>query len=311
MSERVAVYGTGTIGSGQATLSIGNGFETVVLGHSKGGQERCWQTISQNWDDLIAAGLATTHAKGAALNRLTITDDPAALAECTFVFEAVAENPTVKRDVYQPIRRNTAAGTVIASTTSSLEADVLAGLCEDPAHFLVAHPFQPVHLQPLVEVVPCTATADEAMAQAKALLVMLHRQVVILRKSVPGFLVNRFAQALFRESLDLLEKGVATAEDIDRAVKYAMGMRYASIGLLEYFDAVGFDLEKTIAENTYPSLCNTREVQTIVKKGIRSGCTGQKAGKGLYSWDEESLADFHARLLKPFLPSVMEWSARE
>ena len=175
----------------------------------------------------------------------------------------------------------------------------------------MAHPFQPVHLQPLVEVVPCGATTEDTMARAKALLERLGRQVVTLKKSVPGFLVNRFAQALFRESLDLLEKDVATPADIDRAVKYAVGMRYASIGLLEYFDAVGFELERAIAENVYPTLCNTDKIQKIVSDGIRDGRTGQKAGEGLYRWDEDSLADFRVRLQEPFLKSVENWTARK
>ena len=189
---------------------------------------------------------------------------------------------------------------IIASCTSSLGAEELGDLCGDPEHFLVAHPFQPVHLQPLVEVVPCGATTEDTMARAKALLERLGRQVVTLKKSVPGFLVNRFAQALFRESLDLLEKDVATPADIDRAVKYAVGMRYASIGLLEYFDAVGFELERAIAENVYPTLCNTDKIQRIVSDGIQDGRTGQKAGEGLYRWDEDSLADFRVRLQEPF-----------
>ena len=141
------------------------------------------------------------------------------------------------------------------------------------------------------------------MARAKALLERLGRQVVTLKKSVPGFLVNRFAQALFRESLDLLEN--------DRAVKYAVGMRYASIGLLEYFDAVGFELERAIAENVYPTLCNTDKIQKIVSDGIQDGRTGQKAGEGLYRWDEDSLADFRVRLQEPFLKSVENWTARK
>ena len=114
-----------------------------------------------------------------------------------------------------------------------------------------------------------------------------------------------------RSALDLLEKDVATPADIDRAVKYAVGMRYASIGLLEYFDAVGVELERAIAENVYPTLCNTDKIQKIVSDGIRDGRTGQKAGEGLYRWDEDSLADFRVRLQEPFLKSVENWSARK
>ena len=310
MREKIGVYGTGTIGSGQVTLTIGNGYETVVIGHSKSGQERCRQAVARNWDDLIAAGLASERAKAAAMDRMTITDDPAALRGCTFVFEAVSEDLSVKRQTYENILRCCGEDVIIASCTSSLGADELGELTGRPENFLVAHPFQPVHLQPLVELVPGPETDPAVLARARALLDTLGRQVVTLKKSVPGFLVNRFAQALFRESLDLLEKGVAEPADIDRAVKYAVGLRYASIGLLEYFDAVGFELERAIAENVYPTLCGTTQIQDIVQEGIRTGKTGQKAGEGLYQWTEASLADFRVRLQEPFMKSVESWSAR-
>ena len=146
------------------------------------------------------------------------------------------------------------------------------------------------------------------MARAKALLERLGRQVVTLKKSVPGFLVNRFAQALFRESLDLLEKDVATPADIDRAVKYAVGMRYASIGLLEYFDAVGYELESAIAKNVYPDLCGTRELQQLVLDGLATGKTGQAAGQGLYDWSQKDADDFRRRKQSPYFAGVKEWA---
>ena len=244
--EMIAVYGSGTIGSCEATLIIGHGLPCVVIGHSERGLERCRKAIEQNWDDLIAEGLATEKNKAAALKLLTITNNPVALAGCTFVFEAVAEGTEQKQEVYQAIEQYAAPNAVIASCTSSIDAEVLAKLTSRPENLLIAHPFQPVHMLPLVEVVRHEKTAGETVSRTLALLEQLHRQVVVLNRSVPGFLVNRFAQALFRESIYLIEQGITTAADIDKAVKYAMGMRYASIGLLEYFDAVGYDLELSL-----------------------------------------------------------------
>lgn len=126
-----------------------------------------------------------------------------------------------------------------------------------------------------------------------------------------GFLVNRFAQALFRESIYLIEQGVTTAADIDKAVKYAMGMRYASIGLLEYFDAVGYFLESTIAQNVYPDLCDTKEIQDLVKAGLASGKTGQAAGQGLYDWSKKDADDFRRRKQSPYFDGVKDWTMPE
>ena len=309
--ETIAVYGSGTIGSCEATLIIGHGLPCVVIGHSERGLERCRKAIEQNWDDLIAEGLATEKNKAAALKLLTITNDPVALAGCTFVFEAVAEGTEQKQEVYQAIEQYAAPNAVIASCTSSIDAEVLAKLTGRPENLLIAHPFQPVHMLPLVEVVRHEKTADETVSRTLALLERLHRQVVVLNRSVPGFLVNRFAQALFRESIYLIEPGITTAADIDKAVKYAMGMRYASIGLLEYFDAVGYDLESTIASNVYPDLCDTKEIQSLVKEGLASGMTGQAAGQGLYDWSQKDGDDFRRRKQSPYFDGVKEWTMPE
>ena len=309
--EQITVYGAGTIGSCQATLIIGHGLPCTVIGHSQKGLERCCAAIEQNWDDLIAEGLAKESNKRAALALLTITNDPAALEGTTFVFEAVSEGVEEKRAVYETVGKYAAPEAVIASCTSSIDAEVLAGLTGRPENLLIAHPFQPVHMLPLVEVVRHQATSDAAVQRTLTLLELLHRQVVVLNRSVPGFLVNRFAQALFRESIYLIEQGITTAADIDRAIKYAMGMRYASIGLLEYYDAVGFGLERAIAANVYPSLCDTKEIQQTTLDGIASGKTGQAAGQGLYDWSSKDADDFRRRKQSPYFDGVKEWTMPE
>lgn len=306
--EKIAVFGSGTIGSCQATLVIGHGIPCTVIGHSEAGLERCRKAVSQNWDDLIAEGLASSENKAAAMALLTITNDPAALEGKTFVFEAVAEGTEEKQSVYQAIERFAEPDAVIASCTSSIDAEILAGLTSRPENLLIAHPFQPVHMLPLVELVRHKATSEEAVSRTLALLEVLHRQVVVLNRSVPGFLVNRFAQALFREAIYLIEQGVTTAEEIDKAVKYAVGMRYASIGLLEYFDAVGYDLESTIAQNVYPNLCNAAGIQSLVQEGLSVGKTGQAAGQGLYDWSKKDAEDFRRRKQSPYFEGVRNWT---
>lgn len=307
MKKQIAVYGSGTIGTCQATLTSGNGYPTIVIGHSEAGLARCRKTMEQNWDDLIAEGLATSANKAAAMALVQITNDPAAMTGSIVVFEAVAESLEVKKEVYRQVARHCGLNSIVASTTSSIDAAILARYIENSTRFLIAHPFQPVHMLPLVEVVRHEKTSDEAVKTICELLEDMSRQVVVLNKSVPGFLVNRFAQALFRESIFLMEQQVTTAADIDRAVKYAIGMRYASIGLLEYYDAVGFDLEKAIALNVYPDLCDTKEIQKTTLEGLASGKTGQAAGQGLYDWSVKDGEDFRRRKQSPYFEGVRLW----
>ena len=303
----MGVCGTGTIGACLATLMAGNGMETKVVGHSQQGMERCKALISQNFQFLVDNGKMTSTEMEAAVSLVEIDNNYTILKDCSFVIEAVAEQVEIKRSIYEKIEAVVDENTILASSTSAITPD---NLCENlihPRRFLVAHPFQPAHLQPMVELVSSTYTSSEAIANAKNLLEeKLHRQVVVLNKGIPGFIVNRIAQAMFRECISMVEDDVASVDDIDKAIKYAVGMRYASIGLLEYFDDVGFDLEKNIAENVYPSLCNTRDVQPSVLAGISQGNTGLKTGKGLYNWAAKDVADYQLRKTIPLL-DILDW----
>ena len=298
MGKKIAIYGAGTIGACQATLTSGNGYSTIVIGHSEEGLSRCRNTMLQNWNDLIAQKLATAANRRAAMDLVTITNDVSALRDCDIVFEAVSEDVNIKQRVYSIITEVCGRDIIVASTTSSIDAAILAEKIENPARFLV-------------EVVRHTETSEETLNQVCTLLKDLNRQVVMLNRSVPGFLVNRFAQALFRESIYLIEQGITTAADIDRAIKYAVGMRYASIGLLEYYDAVGFELERAIALNVYPDLCDTKSIQKTTLVGIASGRTGQKAGQGLYDWSEKDEDDFRYRKQAPYFEGVRQWHMPE
>lgn len=128
MKERLAIYGSGTIGACLATLAIGNGFQTVVLGHSGKGVERCRKVVEQNWDNLIQEGLVSNDNKTAAMELLHVTNDPSALNSCAFVYEAVSEALETKYAVYRQIEQQCGPDTVIASTTSSIDAEEL-GSC--------------------------------------------------------------------------------------------------------------------------------------------------------------------------------------
>lgn len=310
LHEKMGIVGAGRIGASEATLMSGHGCRTVVVGVSDADLARCRAAMEENWDQLIADGLATERNKRAALSRVTLTLDYGALAGCGFVLEAAIEQLTLKRSIYERVEAVCAPETVLASTTSAISADVLAAELRHPERFVVAHPFQPAHMLPLVELVGGPQTSPQTLRRAKALLEALDREVVTLRRSVPGFIINRLAQTLFREAIYLMEQDVISAEDVDKAVKYAVGMRYASIGLLEYFDDVGFQLEHDIAETVYPDLCRTREIQETVRRGLTEGKAGRADGQGLYDWSQKDEADYLRRKATPYV-ECFRWEMPE
>lgn len=304
------VVGAGRVGAGMATLMAGHGCEVTIVGLDEDDLQRCRGILEGNLDELVQQGLATEKNRAAILRRFTLTTDTNDLKGCIFVLEAAFEDVNVKKGIYRQVEAVVAPDTLMASTTSAIPVELLTADMAHPERFAVTHPFQPAHMLPLVELVGGPNTSPATIDRLRVFLEELDREVVTLHKSVPGFIINRLAQALFRESLYLVEQGVVSVADIDKAIKYAVGMRYASIGLLEYFDDVGFNLECDIAKTVYPDLCSTRAIQQIVLDGLASGKTGRSVGRGLYDWSQKDDADYLRRKAAPYY-ACFHWDMPE
>lgn len=299
---KMGICGTGTIAFNMATLMIGNGVDTVVVGRSDESLERCKNAILGRFDFFMKQGLATQANVEGALKKLTLTQDYAQLAGSEFVLEAVWENIPLKHEIYEKIEQSVDKNTIIASATSALLPDVLSEKMTYKDRFVVAHPIQPADLQPIIELVVGTETSAEAKEKAKALLENpLKRQVVLMEKAATGFIYNRIQHVLFREALYMVEQGIASAEDIDKTIRYALCKRYGSIGLFEYFDDVGFPLHSVIGPSIYPHLCSDLHMNKLVTDGITKGKTGIADGVGMHDWSNRDVADYQYRKLSPYV----------
>lgn len=310
LNYKTGVVGAGRVGAGMATLMAGHGCEVTIVGLDEDDLQRCRGILEGNLDELVQQGLATEKNRAAILRRFTLTTDTNDLKGCIFVLEAAFEDVNVKKGIYRQVEAVVAPDILMASTTSAIPVELLTADMAHPERFTVTHPFQPAHMLPLVELVGGPNTSPATIDRLRVFLEELDREVVTLHKSVPGFIINRLAQALFRESLYLVEQGVVSVADIDKAIKYAVGMRYASIGLLEYFDDVGFNLECDIAKTVYPDLCSTRAIQQIVLDGLASGKTGRSVGRGLYDWSQKDDADYLRRKAAPYY-ACFHWDMPE
>lgn len=310
LNYKTGVVGAGRVGAGMATLMAGHGCEVTIVGLDEDDLQRCRGILEGNLDELVQQGLATEKNRAAILRRFTLTTDTNDLKDCIFVLEAAFEDVNVKKGIYRQVEAVVAPDALMASTTSAIPVELLTADMAHPERFAVTHPFQPAHMLPLVELVGGPNTSPSTIDRLRVFLEELDREVVTLHKSVPGFIINRLAQALFRESLYLVEQGVVSVADIDKAIKYAVGMRYASIGLLEYFDDVGFNLECDIAKTVYPDLCSTRAIQQIVLDGLASGKTGRSVGRGLYDWSQKDDADYLRRKAAPYY-ACFHWDMPE
>jgi len=224
-------------------------------------------------------------------------DAPAALAAADVLFEGVTETDVAKRDAFARACRHLRPDAIIASTTSSMLADKLAAMVIRPERFLNAHFLNPAYLIPLVEVSPAKATAESTFAAIRQLLESAGKVVVRCAAS-PGFIVPRLQAAAMNEAARLVEEGVATPEDIDRAVRAGFGPRYTAMGLCEFIDYGGLDILYYASSSMARALDAPRyEPPRLIRELMEAGKRGAREGEGLYDWRGRDLAAYQRELV--------------
>ncbi|MFT4106319.1 MAG: 3-hydroxyacyl-CoA dehydrogenase family protein [Lacrimispora sp.] len=308
----VGIVGTGLMGASLATLFVGNGIEVVMLGVSDELIGKGVETSKEYFSNLLKAGLVTAKQIEVCMSKLRTTKSYEDLKDCDFIIEAVVERLPVKYEVYKEIEKNCSEDCIITSVTSALSVEDLQKGVVHPERFLVSHPWNPPHLVPCIEVVKGEKTSEETLNTTIGFFKAVKREVVVVRKSVPGFIGNRLMHAMFREATWLVENGVATPEDIDRTLMYSFGPRYSKIGIFEHNDFVGLDLVKNISEYLYPDLCSGQVPANKLVELNSSNQIGYKSEskKGYLDWNHKDMADFRKRQEQPYL-QFFNWDLPE
>jgi carnitine 3-dehydrogenase len=223
--RRVAVVGTGVIGASWAAHFLAHGLDVVATDPAPGAEERLRADVAAHWS-------AVTPVAGASPERLSFVADPAeAVADADFVQENGPEREDVKHALYRVLDAAARPEVVLASSSSGLLPSAIARGCPmHPERVVVGHPFNPPHLIPLVEVVPGERTADDVVERALAFYTAVGKRPIRVRQEVPGHIANRLQAALWQEAYSLVERGVASVEDIDTAISQGPGLRWAVLG---------------------------------------------------------------------------------
>ena len=236
-NRRLAVVGTGVIGAGWAARALAHGLDVVAWDPAAGWQARLRAAVENAWPALARLGLYP----GADMDRLRCADTLAAACQgADFIQESVPERLALKRDVIERIDAEAPSATTIASSTSELPSE-LQSRCRYPDRVVVGHPFNPVYLLPLVEVLGGEQTSDGAVEGAMAFYRDLGMHPLRVRKEIEGFLSDRLQEALWRELLHLVNDDVATTEELDAAIVYGPGLRWAVMGTCLSFHLAGGD----------------------------------------------------------------------
>ncbi len=219
------------------------------------------------------------------------------LAAADLVFEAVPEIIEAKREALETVSDQLPASTIIASTTSTFRVDSLAEFVHKPARFLNAHWLNPAYLVPLVEVSPGAAT-DEAITQSFMAFLESIGKVPVRCKASPGFIIPRLQTVAMNEAARMVEEGVASVEDIDRAVRVGFGVRYASMGMLEFIDWGGGDILYYASKYLSDALQSDRYgAADIIARNMDDGKIGMGAGEGFYDFSQMDRARYREETL--------------
>lgn len=227
--ERVAIIGTGVIGSGWAAHFLRHGMTVTAWDPAPDAEAKLRQRVADAWPILDRLGL---HADAAPENLRFAGSLAEAVADAQFVQESVPERLSIKIDTLSQIDAATPVDTVIASSTSGYLMTEMAIECSHPERLTVTHPFNPPYLMPLVEVVAGEKTSADCHQWAVDLYRVTGKQPLKLTKEVPGFVADRIMEAVWREILHMIDNDMATVEEIDASVRYGPGLRWAIMGPL-------------------------------------------------------------------------------
>jgi 3-hydroxybutyryl-CoA dehydrogenase len=286
--HQIAVLGAGLMGHGIAQSFIAGGYPVMLYDIQQSVLNSAETHIKNSLELFCGAGLVKNEDIIPALDRLTCTVDlRCAVERADFIIEAVPEDLALKQDIFQRVEDLCKPEAILASNTSSLTLKNIGMKVKNKQRLVTTHWFNPPQLVPTVEVVRGEETADDTFKTAYDLLMKIRKVPVKINRELPGFLVNRIQVALAREVLDLFDQGVASAEDIDKAIKGSIGFRLASIGPLLTMDLGGLQLWLKVLENLLPQIGSSSEPPETLKTLVSRGHDGIKSGKGFYNYSAD------------------------
>lgn len=266
------------MGHGIAGLHAAQGSQVTVIEPNSATRESLRRRLLNSFAPLDVADEVVRNT--------TVSADPEAMIGSDLIVEAASEQLDLKISILRTASQH-APQAIFATNTSALRISDIAGAHVNPSLVVGTHFFNPPHLIPLVEVVPGERTAKSTIRLVANHLRSLGKQPAVLSSDPPGFVANRIQHAMWREALDLLDKGVADAQTIDMIVRNSFGARLSVMGPIENADYVGLDLVAEIHNYLFPSLSNRHQVSDAISNALGAGNLGRKTGQGLSSWSEE------------------------
>jgi len=276
----ITVVGAGVMGRGIAFVAARAGYDTRVIEPSAKAAESARAELAKVAARAREKGDPGADEGEAALGKIRWSSDPKVAAGSDLVIEAVPESVALKAEVYGKLTPHLAPEAILATNTSALGITELAATSDRPVRFLGMHFFNPVHRMRLIELIRGLETSDEALALAEEVSRKMGKETVVVRES-PGFVTSRINALIGNEAFAMLESGVASARDIDKALK--LGLNHP-MGPFEMVDLVGLDTRLSILEYLHRTLGEKYRPSPLLVQYVKAGRLGRKVGRGVYEY---------------------------
>jgi len=280
----IAVIGAGIMGRGIAHAAALGGYRTILEDILPTALRKAETEIRANLDKAVEIGKVTKGAADEAFDRLEYASSvEQAAREADLVIEAVPEEMESKIEIFTLLDKVSRPGTILASNTSSLSVTEISSVTYRAPKCVGMHFFNPVHKMKLLEVVRALETDDETLAAAVDVGKHMGKEVVVIKES-PGFITSRINAMIGNEAFYMLQEGVASAQDIDKALRFCLNH---PMGPFEMVDLVGLDTRLHILEYLHKTLGEKYRPAPLLVQYVKAGCLGRKAGRGVYEYPEQ------------------------
>lgn len=285
--RRISVLGAGTMGHGITQVAAAAGYDVVMRDIDDAAVRRGMQAIERNLARGVQLGKVSEQDRAEALRRIRSSSDFDEIRDADLVIEAAPENLELKQKLLRETEQLVSSDCIFATNTSSLSISEISKASARPRSVAGMHFFNPVHIMRLVEIVVGTETSDETTATVREVAQRMKKEPIVVR-DVPGFASSRLGVTLGLEAMRMVEQGVATAGDIDKAME--LGYNHP-VGPLKLTDLVGLDVRLNIAEYLHDALrSESFRPPEILRRMVSEGRLGKKTGEGFYKWNEPEQA---------------------
>ena len=311
MIKTIAVLGAGTMGRGIAINFALGGYDVNLFDSFEAARENAPALIKSDLDFMAENNVHTQEKADEAFKKISMFDDMIKAAkEADFVIEVVPEILELKQDIFAQLDKECKPECIFASNTSSLKlSDMMAKLPDErKKRTMICHYYNPAHLLPIVELSNYGNMPREIFDEVSDMYYKAGKQPVRVDKDVMGMVANRIQNAMAREVYSIIENGIATAEEVDKAIKFGPCFRYATTGQEECTDMGGIDVWSRVADNLWGELEARTTSPKILTDKVAEGKLGIKTGEGFYKYDtpekkEKVLKDFQKRLMIQLIAS--------